>query len=215
MRASEERLRYALEAVSDGAWDWNVQTGELVYSEGWLRKLGYTPEDARSDISFWENLVHPDDMPRVQQALADHFAGRTPLYECENRLRTRSGEYRYNLDRGSVVEWDNACRPLRMVGADTDMGDRVQREAVLAGLAAIVESSEDAIIGNDLLGAIASWNRGAMQLYGYLPHEAIGQQATLLLRRIGRASWRRCCSACVRDRCCAITKRSMSIVPAR
>ena len=180
LRASEERLRYALEAVSDGAWDWSVQTGKLVYSEAWLRKLGYTSEDAHADISFWENLVHPDDMPRVQQALADHFAGRTALYECENRLRTKSGEYRYNLDRGRVVEWDSAGRPLRMVGADTDISERMQREAMLARLAAIVESSEDAIIGNDLQGTISSWNRGAMQLYGYLPHEAIGQQATLL-----------------------------------
>jgi two-component system, sensor histidine kinase and response regulator len=180
LRASEERLRYALEAVSDGAWDWNIQTGKLVYSEGWLRKLGYTPADAPADISFWENLVHPDDMPRVQQAMADHFAGRTPLYACENRLRAKSGEYRYNLDRGRVVEWDAEGRPLRMVGADTDISERIQRETAFVRLAAIVESSEDAIIGSDGGGAITSWNRGATQLYGYTADEALGQQATLL-----------------------------------
>lgn len=69
---------------------------------------------------------------------------------------------------------------MRMVGADTDISERRQREATLARLAAIVESSEDAIISNDLQGVIASWNRGATQLYGYLPEEAIGQQAALL-----------------------------------
>ncbi len=139
MRANEERMRYALESVSDGAWDWNMQTGELYYSERWLRKLGYAPADAPPDISFWESLVHPDDMPRVRQAMADHFAGRTPLYECENRLRTKAGEYRYNLDRGRVVQWDAEGRPLRMVGADTDITERRQQQAALAQLNAELE----------------------------------------------------------------------------
>jgi PAS domain S-box-containing protein len=181
LRAGEERLRYALEAVSDGAWDWNLQTGKLFYSEQWLRKLGYSPEDAPPDISFWESLVHPEDMPRVRKALDDHLSGRTPMYECENRLRTKTGEYRYNLDRGRVVEWDADGRPRRMVGADTDITERMQQEAAQARLAAIVESSDDAVISIDLQGAIATWNRGAEQLYGYAAAEAIGQPAAILL----------------------------------
>ena len=69
---------------------------------------------------------------------------------------------------------------LRMVGADTDISERIQRETAFVRLAAIVESSEDAIIGSDGGGAITSWNRGATQLYGYTADEALGQQATLL-----------------------------------
>jgi signal transduction histidine kinase len=46
------------------------------------------------------------------------------MYEVENRLRTKSGEYRWNLDRGRVVEWDNKGRPMRMVGVDIDISDR-------------------------------------------------------------------------------------------
>jgi PAS domain S-box-containing protein len=180
LRAGEQRLRYALDAVSDGAWDWNIQTGALSYSEGWLHKLGYAPEDAVANISFWESLVHPEDMARVQEALAAHFAGRTPMYVCENRLRTKWGEYRHNLDRGRVVEWDAEGRPLRMVGADTDITERMQHEAELAQLAAIVESSDDAIVSNDQDGTLVSWNQGAVQLYGYRAEEAVGQPAAML-----------------------------------
>ncbi len=180
LAASEQRLRYALDAISDGVWDWNLQTGFLYYSEKWLNKYGYRKEEAAAHISFWESIVHPEDAPQVQQALADHFAGKTALYECENRLRTKSGEYRYNLDRGRVVEWDEQGRPLRMVGADTDVTERVQNEQARAQLAAIVESSENAILSNDLQGIIASWNRSAARLYGYTAAEAIGRPAAML-----------------------------------
>jgi PAS domain S-box-containing protein len=180
LAASEQRLAQALDAVSDGVWNWNVQTGALTYSKKWLDKYGYSVEDVNSRISFWESIVHPDDWQRVQQALEAHFSGQTPVYICENRLRTKAGEYRYNLDRGRVVEWDEQGRPLHMVGADTDITERMQSELAQAQLAAIVESSEDAILSNDLHGVITSWNRSAAQLYGYTAAEAIGQPAALL-----------------------------------
>jgi PAS domain S-box-containing protein len=102
------------------------------------------------------------------------------VYLCENRLRTKSGEYRYNLDRGRVVEWDAQGRPLHMIGADTDITERMQSELAQAQLAAIVQSSEDAILSNNLQGLITSWNRSAAQLYGYTAADMIGRPAALL-----------------------------------
>ncbi|MEE8160583.1 MAG: PAS domain-containing protein, partial [Acidobacteriota bacterium] len=69
----------------------------------------------------------PDDFSRVMEQVEAHFRGETEVYECENRLRTKSGNYRWNLDRGRVVSWSADGKPLRMVGVDLDINER--REA--------------------------------------------------------------------------------------
>ena len=131
LRRSEERLRLALTVASDGYWDWNVRTGEVFFSPRWLETLGYEPGDLEPHVDSWKRLVHPDDMPRVTEALDAHFEGKTPIYACENRLRTKTGVYRWNLDRGRVVSRDADGRPLRMVGIDADITLRKQAEEAL------------------------------------------------------------------------------------
>ena len=72
----------------------------------------------------------------------------------------------------------------RVIGAGTivrDLTDRLRAEAANARLAAIVESSNDAIIGKTLQGVITSWNRAAERMYGYSAHDAIGQSIAMLV----------------------------------
>jgi PAS domain S-box-containing protein len=123
-RRSEERLELVLEATNEGAWDWNIQTGEVYYTSFWMRSLGYEAPEVGRNVEFWNSLIHPADMQRVQDALAAHFAGRTQSYECVNRLRRKDGSWRWNLDRGRVVERGPDGQPLRMVGTDTDLSEQ-------------------------------------------------------------------------------------------
>jgi len=124
LRRSEERLELVLTATGAGAWDWNIKTGEVYFSSYWMTSLGYAPGDVPRTAAFWESLVHPDDLGRVREALARHFSGQVPTYECVNRLRRKDGSWRWNLDRGQVVERSASGEPLRMVGTDSDLSEQ-------------------------------------------------------------------------------------------
>jgi len=127
MKITQDRLSSALDGLPGGLWDWNVVTGEVYFSDKWCKSLGYQSEEVEPHVSSWEQIVHPDDFSRVMEQVEAHFRGETEVYECENRLRTKSGNYRWNLDHGRVVSWSADGKPLRMVGVDLDINER--REA--------------------------------------------------------------------------------------
>lgn len=179
LRENKEILNLTLDATSDGAWDWNIATGEILYSDRWIQSLGYTRDEAEAHISFWESLVHPEDMPKVQKALAEHFEGKTEYFQCENRLRKKSGEYRENLDRGKVVQWDADGKPLRMVGTDTDITIRKGAEEKLRHLSLlnelILHSAGEGIYGLDLEGKTTFANPAAAQMIAWEPKDLLGK----------------------------------------
>src|SRR5262249_43422370 len=78
--------------------------------------------------------------------------------------------------------WRESCPPRRRVPEATSMTDSAPRTTYdsAAWLAAIVESSNDAVIGNSLQGVIRSWNSGAERLFGYAAQEVVGQPVIML-----------------------------------
>ena len=131
LRESEQRLQWVLEGNSDGFWDWNCATGAVLFSRRWAEMLGYSLEEIEPQISSWEKLVHPDDMPQCQAALHAHFIKETSQYQTEHRLRTKDGEWRWVLDRGKVMVRDAEGRPLRMTGTHTDITERKKMQDAL------------------------------------------------------------------------------------
>ncbi len=125
---SEERYVHVMEATQDGIWDWNIETNHVYYSPQWARLLGFESEDLIPHTDTFYKTVHPDDLSDLEKRRKDHFAGLTAEKHGEVRLRMKSGEYRWFLDRGKIVARDVDGKPTRMVGTITDIEDRKQAE---------------------------------------------------------------------------------------
>ncbi|MCP4633528.1 MAG: PAS domain S-box protein [candidate division Zixibacteria bacterium] len=131
LRESEERLELALEGAQLGTWDWNMQTGKVIFNKRWCEILGYSLSEIEPHVRAWEKLIHPDDTSQIMEILNKNLAGETPFYECEQRLLTKSGEYKWVQALGKVVEWDEDGKALRHVGTEQDINDRKQAEEEL------------------------------------------------------------------------------------
>jgi PAS domain S-box-containing protein len=127
----------------------------------------------------WKNLVHPDDRESYsQQLLAASAAGRS--FRAEVRFRRGDGEWRW-VDSWAVPRSPERDRASGMVGCSTDITERKLAEDRIRELGAIVESSDDAILGKSLDGIITSWNKGAEKIYGYSENEVIGRPISILV----------------------------------
>ncbi len=131
LRKSQERLELALAGADLGMWDWDLKAGEAVWSERAVTMLGYSTDEVKPNFRFWKSLIHPDDWPKVSQALDDHLEGRLPFYEAEYRIRSKSGEWKWILARGQVGEWDANGKPLRLIGTTLDIDERKRAEESL------------------------------------------------------------------------------------
>jgi PAS domain S-box-containing protein len=144
IRQAQERLELAQRGADLGSWDWNIQTGELVVNRRWAEMLDYDPEELRLRVDTWKEVVHPEDWSRIERDLDDYFRGRTQYFEGEYRLRKKSGDFIWVLDRGKLFTRDEQGRPLRMVGTILDITERKRindGQAFLAEVSAILASS--------------------------------------------------------------------------
>jgi PAS domain S-box-containing protein len=121
----KQRLANIIEGTNVGTWEWNIQTGETVFNERWAEILGYTLEELLPvSIETWLKLAHPDDLKISGELLEKHFKGELDYYSFESRMKHKTGDWVWVLDRGKVHTWDMDGKPLIMSGTHQDITDR-------------------------------------------------------------------------------------------
>jgi PAS domain S-box-containing protein len=127
----------------------------------------------------WKDLIHPDDYESYSQNFIAASAAGQP-FRAEGRVRRRDDAWRW-VDSWAVPRSTDSGRVPGMVGCSVDITERKRTEERIRELVAIVESSDDAILGTTLNGIITSWNTGAEKIYGYAENEVIGQSNSILV----------------------------------
>ena len=120
---SRSQLQLALWGADVGTWDIDLSSGRSTIDPRFFPMLGRAPHEAESTMAGWLALVHPEDLPKVQGAVAAHSAGETAAFEVEHRLRHKSGHWVWVLARGRAIR-DEQGRPVRASGTFLDISDR-------------------------------------------------------------------------------------------
>jgi PAS domain S-box-containing protein len=141
--------------------------------------LGYPAEQWIENPNLLHDAVHPDDLPGVLADAARLRQTGEPL-RLEYRYLAADGRIVWVLDETILVR-DEHGTPLWVQGFLVDITESKLAEETRARLAAIVESSSDAIMSASLDFRVTSWNAGAGRLFGFAADEMLGRPITALM----------------------------------
>ncbi|MEH2327791.1 PAS domain S-box protein [Nostoc sp.] len=169
LRLANERFELAASAVNCLIYDWNIEQDSVERTDGLTRILGYSLAEAEPTGNWWCELVHPQDLPSVQEAILALV--NSDRYAAEYRIRNKNNQYIYVLDQGIVVQRDADGKPVRLVGSTTDISKRKQAEkAVQASeerLRSFVKANIVGILFGDVNGSITEANDEFLRIVGY------------------------------------------------
>ncbi len=184
LREKNDQIEIALDSATMGLWEWDIPAGTFTADERCIRMLNYDPGETPPHFTWWSEQTHPDDRKQAKDSLLNLFAGQSPVYRAEYRIRTKSGDWLWILDRAKVVEWAGDGTPLKAIGSHVDVSTRHKAQTQVHRLATVVEQAAETIIITDSSNIIEYVNPTFVDKLGYGPDDVVGKTPKLF--RSGR-----------------------------
>lgn len=131
LQDSESRLATALWGARAALWQWRVGTGAFSMSPMWFALTGYSRDEWEGSPDPLFSRLHPEDRDHTFARFEEHAAGRSPSIEAEFRIRTATGEWKWILMRGCLVDWAADGTPKLAVGVSLDIDAQKRAELAL------------------------------------------------------------------------------------
>lgn len=175
LEESQTRLQMALEGAKEGLWVIDFVEGNMNFSPHSAKMLGYDLDDLGTTSNKWDQITHPDDWPKVEKALLDHFSGVTEYYEQQYRARTKDGQWKWILGHGRVTKRDDKGKPIQAIGTHVDITNLKQTEIQLRKseqkFKLLVEDAPFGLLILDEKQQIEYFNPKFKSLFGYTAEE--------------------------------------------
>ena len=167
------------ESAELGFWDYDVASQTVQWDDQMFKLYGRPQKQGAQTFELWTSSLHPDDRDRTERTLLNVIAS-GEKFDSEFRIVQPGGETRHIKASAAVIRDANGAG-IFMRGVNFDITEQRRGSEAQQQMAALVQSTTDAIITKDLQGIIRTWNPAAEELLGYSAEEIIGHAVTRLI----------------------------------
>ncbi|MGE7777834.1 PAS domain-containing protein [Chitinophaga sp. NPDC101104] len=182
IEARDISSRYDLlaQVTPDYVYYYDIKQNRIARNHGPVTLFGYRDAEVGDTVEWWQERVHPEDLPSVMQQFDITCTLCKDRLEANYRFRCADGHYKYVYDRGYII-YNEQRQPIRVIGVMQDVDESTRQKQEIELLSLVASRTANSVIILDARGRIEWVNEGFRTMTGYLQDEANGKLVKELL----------------------------------